>query len=60
MDSMSQSSLERTAATDAASRLGITRREFLQFCAATATTLGLPAGAEAAIAKANVSECAAT
>jgi hydrogenase small subunit len=27
-------------------------REFLQFCAATATTLGLPAGAEAAIAKA--------
>ena len=33
-------------------RLGISRREFLQYCAVTATTLGLPAGAEAAIAKA--------
>jgi hydrogenase small subunit len=33
-------------------RLGISRREFLQICAATAGTLGLPAGAEAAIAKA--------
>lgn len=33
-------------------RLGISRREFLQLCAATAGTLGLPAGAEAAIATA--------
>jgi hydrogenase small subunit len=33
-------------------RLGISRREFLQFCAATASTLGLSPGAEAAIAKA--------
>ena len=35
-----------------AERLGISRREFLKFCAATAATLGLPASAEAAIAKA--------
>ena len=34
------------------SRLGISRREFLQFCAAAAGTLGLGGGAEAAIAKA--------
>jgi hydrogenase small subunit len=40
------------AAGEVENRLGISRREFLQFCAATATTLGLPAGAEAAIAKA--------
>ncbi|MCC7113148.1 MAG: hydrogenase small subunit [Burkholderiales bacterium] len=33
-------------------RLGVSRREFMQFCAATAATLGLPAGAEAQIAKA--------
>jgi hydrogenase small subunit len=33
-------------------RLGISRREFAQFCAATATTLGLAAGSESAIAKA--------
>src|SRR5512147_1572162 len=33
-------------------RLGISRREFLQLCAATAGSLGLPAGAEAAVAKA--------
>ncbi len=33
-------------------RLGISRREFLQFCTAMAATLGLPTGAEAAIAKA--------
>jgi hydrogenase small subunit len=51
---MSETYIEETAeAADAvASRLGINRREFLQFCAATATTLGLPTGAEAAIAKA--------
>ena len=40
------------AAAAVADRLRISRREFLQFCAATAGTLGLPAGAEAAIAKA--------
>ena len=33
-------------------RLGISRREFTQFCAATATTLGLGAGSDVAIAKA--------
>ena len=40
------------AASRVASRLGISRREFLQWCAATAGTLGLPIGAEAAIARA--------
>ena len=40
------------AAEAVASRLQISRRDFLQFCAAVAGTLGLPAGAEAAIAKA--------
>jgi hydrogenase small subunit len=51
---MSQTFVEEAteAATEVEKRLGITRREFLQFCAATATTLGLPSGAEAAIAKA--------
>jgi hydrogenase small subunit len=33
-------------------RLGISRREFLKLCAAMAATMGLPAGAEAAIAAA--------
>lgn len=33
-------------------RLGLSRRTFLQFCAGMAATLGLPAGAEAAIAQA--------
>jgi hydrogenase small subunit len=33
-------------------RLQISRREFLQFCSGVAATLGLPAGAEAAIAQA--------
>ncbi len=36
----------------AATRLSMTRREFLQFCAVLATTLGLPQGADAAIAQA--------
>ncbi|MBI4989839.1 MAG: hydrogenase small subunit [Rhodocyclales bacterium] len=51
---MSETYIEETteAALTVASRLGINRREFMQFCAATATTLGLPTGAEAAIAKA--------
>jgi hydrogenase small subunit len=33
-------------------RLGISRRSFLQLCAAMAATMGLPAGADAAIAQA--------
>lgn len=44
--------LETATDTGVAARLGISRREFLKFCAATAATLGLPASAEAAIAKA--------
>ena len=36
----------------AAARLSMNRREFLQFCAALATTLGLPQGADAAVAEA--------
>ncbi|MDP2794293.1 MAG: hydrogenase small subunit [Sulfurisoma sp.] len=41
------------AAADAVERrLRISRRDFLQFCSGVAATLGLPAGAEAAIAKA--------
>ena len=36
----------------AARRLQMGRREFLQFCAAMATTLGLPQGADAAVAEA--------
>ena len=54
MENMSETYIEETAeaASTVANRLGINRREFLQFCAATATTLGLPTGAEAAIAKA--------
>ena len=35
---------------DVERRLGISRRDFLKFCAAMAATMGLPAGAEAAIA----------
>ncbi|BCB28541.1 hydrogenase 2 small subunit [Sulfurimicrobium lacus] len=33
-------------------RLGVSRREFLQLCAAMATTMGLPKGADAAMAEA--------
>ena len=45
--------LEGDARIDAAAtRLSMTRREFLQFCAVLATTLGLPQGADAAIAEA--------
>ncbi len=40
------------AAEEVERRTGVSRREFLTICAATAGTLGLPAGAEAAIAKA--------
>ncbi|MFO1283762.1 MAG: hydrogenase small subunit [Burkholderiales bacterium] len=51
---MGQAFLEDVAAAAGTieARLGVSRREFMQFCAATAATLGLPAGAEAAIAKA--------
>lgn len=51
---MNETYIDETAAAAAtvAGRLNINRREFLQFCAATAATLGLPTGAEAAIAKA--------
>ena len=44
--------LETEYDADAAERIGISRREFLKFCTAVAATLGLPASAEAAIAKA--------
>ena len=37
---------------DASKRLGMPRREFLQFCATVAAGLGLPPGAEAAVAEA--------
>lgn len=51
---MSASSFEDIDAAAAAveARLGISRREFTQFCAATATTLGLGAGSDLAIAQA--------
>jgi hydrogenase small subunit len=42
----------REAASEVENRLGISRREFMQLCAATAATLGLPTSASAAIAKA--------
>jgi len=44
--------LETGGDAGVAERLGISRREFLQFCTGIAATLGLPASAEAAIAKA--------
>lgn len=44
--------LDRDSFTVAEKRLHMPRREFLQFCATVAATLGLPAGAEAAVAKA--------
>jgi hydrogenase small subunit len=44
--------LAERAAESIERRLGVSRREFLKICAATAGTLGLPAGAEAAIAEA--------
>lgn len=40
------------AARPVEERLGMTRREFMTFCATLATTLGLPAGAHAAVEKA--------
>ena len=44
--------LEREDLSSVEERLLMPRREFLQFCATVAATLGLPAGAEAAVAKA--------
>ena len=44
--------LDRDSLAIAEKRLNIPRREFLQFCTTVAATLGLPAGAEAAVAKA--------
>ncbi|HJV63070.1 MAG TPA: hydrogenase small subunit [Albitalea sp.] len=51
---MSDTCFEDLHASAAAveARLGITRREFTQFCATTATTLGLAAGSDLAIAQA--------
>ena len=40
------------AVEDVGQRLEMPRREFLQFCATLAVTMGLPAGAEAAVVKA--------
>lgn len=44
--------LGRKTLDDVERRLDMSRRDFLQFCAALAATMGLPAGAEAAVAKA--------
>ena len=44
--------LDRDSFAVAEQRLHMPRREFLQFCTTVAATLGLPAGAEAAVAKA--------
>ncbi len=44
--------LDRDDFAVAEKRLHMPRREFLQFCTTVAATLGLPAGAEAAVAKA--------
>jgi hydrogenase small subunit len=53
MESNSIDLLDKDDQVKAASqRFGMSRREFLQFCSAMAATLGLPAGAEAAVAKA--------
>ncbi len=44
--------LGRATLDDVERRLEMPRRDFLKFCSAMAATLGLPAGAEAAVAKA--------
>jgi len=44
--------LGRDALQGIESRLGMTRRDYLQFCATLAVTMGLPKGADAAVAKA--------
>jgi hydrogenase small subunit len=49
---MTETIFEIESGSGVAERLGISRRDFLKFCTATAATLGLPATADAAIAKA--------
>ncbi len=44
--------LSRKTLDDVERRLSMSRREFLQFCATLAATMGLPSGAEAAVAEA--------
>ena len=44
--------LGRDALRGIEQRLDMSRRDYLQFCATLAVTMGLPAGAEAAVAKA--------
>ena len=44
--------LGRATLRDVESRLDMPRRDFLKFCTTLAATMGLPAGAEAAVAKA--------
>jgi hydrogenase small subunit len=44
--------LTRTTLNDIENRLDMPRRDFLKFCSTLAVTMGLPTGAEAAIAKA--------
>ncbi|MDD5298796.1 MAG: hydrogenase small subunit [Rhodocyclaceae bacterium] len=44
--------LSRKTLEEVERRLDMSRRDFLQFCATVAATMGLPAGAEAAVAKA--------
>ncbi len=44
--------IDRESLAAVENRLQMPRREFLQFCTTVAATLGLPAGAEAAVAKA--------
>ena len=44
--------LERKTLHDVVQRLDMSRRDFLQFCSTLAVAMGLPSGAEAAIAKA--------
>ena len=44
--------LSRKTLDEVERRLEMSRRDFLQFCATLAATMGLPAGAEAAVAKA--------
>lgn len=44
--------MSRKALDEVERRLDMSRRDFLQFCATLAATMGLPAGAEAAVAKA--------
>ena len=54
---MNENTVENNAGMAALeNRLGISRRSFMQLCAAMAATMGLPAGADAAIAEAVASK----